>query len=102
MTKSNSRIVTIEVTEPSEVELRASEAREKYLGQFLSPHEVNSSRKAYLYPEVHAVLSRMVKNLGVKGVSIGSYASEILLDHFAHHQSVMQSVFDSNNENLFQ
>ena len=44
----------------------------------------------------------MVKNLGVKGVSIGSYASEILLDHFAHHQSVMQSVFDSNNENLFQ
>lgn len=96
-----SHIVTIAVTEPSEVELRASEAKEKYISQFLSPHEVRSNTKAYLYPEVHAVLSRMVKSLGAAGVSIGSYASEILLDHFAHHQSVMQSVFDSNKTPLF-
>ncbi len=101
MAKSKSHIVAIAVTEPSEVELRASEAREKYISQFLSPHEVLSNKKAYLYPEVHAILSRMVRSLGVKGVSIGSYVSEILLDHFAHNQSVMQSVFDSNKEPLF-
>ncbi|MFV9805704.1 DUF3408 domain-containing protein [Phocaeicola vulgatus] len=81
--------------------MRASEARDKYLSQFLSPHEVRSNTKAYLYPEVHAVLSRMVKALGKSGVSIGSYASEILLDHFAHHRSVMQSVFDAEKEPLF-
>ena len=97
MTKSRS-IVTIEVTAPSEVELRASEARDRYVSQF---HEVRSNTKAYLYPEVHAVLSRMVKALGKSGVSIGSYASEILLDHFAHHRSVMQSVFDNGKEPLF-
>lgn len=101
MTKSQSHIVTIEVTTPSEIELRASEARDKYVSQFLSPHEVRSNTKAYLYPEVHAVLSRMVKALGKSGVSIGSYASEILLDHFAHHRSVMQSVFDAGKEPLF-
>lgn len=101
MTKSQSHIVTIEVTAPSEIELRASEARDKYVSQFLSPHEVRSNTKAYLYPEVHAVLSRMVKALGKSGVSIGSYASEILLDHFAHHWSVMQSVFDAGKEPLF-
>lgn len=101
MTKSQSHIVTIEVTAPSEIELRASEARDKYVSQFLSPHEVRSNTKAYLYPEVHAVLSRMVKALGNSGVSIGSYASEILLDHFAHHRSVMQSVFDAGKEPLF-
>ena len=100
MTKSRS-IVTSEVTAPSEVELRASEARDRYVSQFLSPHEVRSNTKAYLYPEVHAVLSRMVKALGKSGVSIGSYASEILLDHFAHHRSVMQSVFDNGKEPLF-
>lgn len=99
MTKSRS-IVTIEVTAPSEVALRASEARDRYVSQFLSPHEVRSNTKAYLYPEVHAVLSRMVKALGKSGVSIGSYASEILLDHFAH-RSVMQSVFDNGKEPLF-
>ncbi len=101
MTKTKSHIVTIAVTEPSEVEQRASEAREKYISQFLTPHTVKSGTKAYIYPEVHAVLSRMIKTLGKNGVSIGSYVSEILLDHFAHHQSVMQSVFDSNNEDLF-
>lgn len=101
MAKSKSHIVAITVTEPSEVELRASEARDKYISRFLSPHEVQSNKKAYLYPEVHAVLSRMVRSLGTKGVSIGSYASEILLDHFANHQSVMQGVFDTNKEPLF-
>lgn len=101
MDKSRSHIVTIEVTAPSEVELRASEARDMYMSQFLSPREVRSNTKAYLYPEVHAVLSRMVKALGKSGVSIGSYASEILLDHFAHHRSVMQSVFDAGKEPLF-
>ena len=101
MAKPQSHVVTIEVTSHSEVELRASEARDKYVSQFLSPHEVRSNTKAYLYPEVHAVLSRMVKNLGINGVSIGSYASEILLDHFAHNRSVMQSVFDAGKEPLF-
>lgn len=43
----------------------------------------------------------MVKALGKSGVSIGSYASEILIDHFAHHRSVMQSVFDNGKEPLF-
>ncbi len=102
MSEPKSHIVTISVTEQSEVKQRASEAKERYITQFLSPHAVKSGAKAYLYPEVHAVLSRMIKTLGKSGVSIGSYVSEILLDHFAHHQSVMQSVFDSNNENLFQ
>lgn len=51
MTKSRLPIVTIEVTAPSEVELRAEEAREQYVSQFLSPHEVRSNTKAYLYPE---------------------------------------------------
>ena len=101
MAKSKSHIVTIAVTEQSEVELRASEVRDKYITRFLSPHEVQSNKKAYLYPEVHAILSRMVRSLGANGVSIGSYASEILLDHFANHQSVMQSVYDSNKEPLF-
>lgn len=101
MAKSQSHVVTIEVTAPSEVELRASEARDKYVSQFLSPHEVRSNTKAYLYPEVHAILSRMVRTVGNNGVSIGSYASEILLDHFAHNRSVMQSVYDSGKETLF-
>ena len=101
MATSKSHIVAITVTEPSEVDLRASEAKDKYIARFLSPHEVRSNTKAYLYPEVHAVLSRMVKSIGANGVSIGSYASEILLDHFTHYQSVMQNVYDSNKEPLF-
>ena len=96
MKKSQSRVVTtIEVAEIPDG------AEERYIERFLSPHILMSNRKVYIYPEVHAVLSRMVRSLGTKGVSIGSYASEILLDHFANHQSVMQGVFDTNKEPLF-
>lgn len=93
--------ITIEVTEASDVEVRSAEAQEKYLREFLKPREVKSNTKVYLYPEIHAVLSRMVKTLNLPGVSIGSYASEIILNHFANHQSVMQGLFDKNREDLF-
>ncbi len=96
MTKNNSRIVaTIEVTQIPEKE------NERYIERFLSPHEVKSNAKAYLYPEVHATLSKMVKAMGVGGVSIGSYASEIILDHIARHHAVMRSVFGEKCKDLF-
>lgn len=96
MKKSQSRIVaTIEVAQIPDDETT------RYVERFLSPHEVKSNAKAYLYPEVHATLSKMVRAMGISGVSIGSYASEIILDHIAKQHSVMRSVFGQNCKDLF-
>ncbi len=96
MKKSQSRIVaTIEVAQiPNDETTR-------YVERFLSPHEVKSNAKAYLYPEVHATLSKMVRAMGISGVSIGSYASEIILDHIAKHHTVMQGIYAKNTKDLF-
>lgn len=96
MKKSQSRIVaTIEVAQiPNDETTR-------YVERFLSPHEVKSNAKAYLYPEVHATLSKMVRAMGISGVSIGSYASEIILDHIAKHHTVMQGIYAKNIKDLF-
>lgn len=96
MRKNKSRIVTtIEVTEIPD------SAEEHYIERFLSPHEVKSNSKAYLYPEVHAALSRLVRAINRRGVSIGSYASEIILEHIARNNVVMRSVYDHNHKDLF-
>ncbi len=81
-------------------EIPSKESR-SYIERFLSPHALLSNRKVYLYPEVHALLSRMVKGLDIPGVSIGSYASEIILDHIARHHPVMQSIFKHSTKDLF-
>lgn len=91
-----SRIVTtIEVTQIPDGE------EERYIKRYLSPSLVNSNKKVYLYPEVHATLSKMIRNLGKKGVSIGAYASEIILDHIAQNHAVMNSVYERNHKKLF-
>lgn len=96
MKKSQSRIVaTIEVAQIPDDETT------RYVERFLSPHEVKSNAKAYLYPEVHATLSKMVRAMGISGVSIGSYASEIILDHIAKHHTVMQGIYTKNIKDLF-
>ena len=96
MKKSQSRIVaTIEVAQIPDDETT------RYVERFLSPHEVKSNAKAYLYPEVHATLSKMVRAMGISGVSIGSYASEIILDHIAKHHTVMQGIYAKNIKDLF-
>jgi hypothetical protein len=35
------------------------------------------------------------------GASIGSYVSEILLDHFANNREVMEGLYDENSQSLF-
>lgn len=93
---TKSRIITqIEVAQISDSECG------RYAERFLTPHTVISNKKIYVYPEVHAALSRMVKSMCAPGVSIGSYASEIILDHIAKHHSVMRSVFGQNCKDLF-
>lgn len=95
-TPNKSRIVaTIEVAQMPESE------NERYINRYLAPHEVNSNTKVYIYPEVHATLSRMVRAMGIPGVSIGSYASEIILDHIAKHHAVMRGIFDDKCKELF-
>lgn len=91
-----SRIVaTIEATEIP------NKDSERYIERFLTPHTLMSNKKVYIYPEVHALLSRMVKGLDISGVSIGSYASEIILDHIAWHHPVIQGIFNHGTKDLF-
>ena len=84
-----SPLVTINVNPATDIEVRAAEERKKYAAKFLRPGIVRSNTKVYIYPEVHAVLSRMAERFRDTGASIGSYVSEILLDHFANNREVM-------------
>ena len=61
MKKSQSRVVTT---------IEVADAEERYIERFLSPHILMSNRKVYIYPEVHAALSRMVKGLDLSLIHI--------------------------------
>ncbi len=94
-------LVTINVNPVADIDVRAAEERRKYAAKFLRPCIVRSNAKVYIYPEVHAVLSRMADRFRDTGASIGSYVSEILLDHFANNREVMEGLYDENSRSLF-
>lgn len=96
-----SPIVTINVNQVADIDVRAAEERKKYAAKFLKAGIVRSNSKVYIYPEVHAVLSRMADRFRDTGASIGSYVSEILLDHFANNREVMEGLYDENSQPLF-
>lgn len=96
-----SPIVTINVNQVADIDVRAAEERKKYAAKFLKAGIVRSNSKVYIYPEVHAVLSRMADRFRDTGASIGSYVSEILLDHFANNREVMEGLYDENSQQLF-
>lgn len=96
-----SPLVTINVNPATDIDVRAAEERRKYAATFLRPGIVRSNTKVYIYPEVHAVLSRMAERFRDTGASIGSYVSEILLDHFANNREVMEGLYDENSQPLF-
>lgn len=96
-----SPLVTINVTQVADIEVRAAEERKRYAAKFLKPGIICSNTKVYIYPEVHAVLSRMADRFRKSGMSIGSYVSEIILDHFANNREVMEGLYDENSQSLF-
>lgn len=96
-----SPFVTINVNPATDIDVRAAEERRKYAAKFLRPGIVRSNTKVYIYPEVHAVLSRMADRFRDSGTSISSYVSEIILDHFANNREVMEGLYDENSQSLF-
>lgn len=96
-----SPLVTINVTPVADIEVRAAEERKRYAAKFLKPGIICSNTKVYIYPEVHAILSRMADRFRKSGMSIGSYVSEIILDHFANNREVMEGLYDENRQSLF-
>lgn len=76
----------------------ASEAA--YVEKFLT-RKGTASCKTYIYPEVHAIVSRLVKACPDSGATIGCYISEVLIDHFRNNRDLMQSIFTRNKSSLF-
>ena len=96
-----SPFVTINVNPATDIDVRTAEERRKYTAKFLRPGIVRSNTKVYIYPEVHAVLSRMADRFRDSGTSISSYVSEIILDHFANNREVMEGLYNENSQPLF-
>ena len=78
-----------------------ADAEERYIERFLSPHILMSNRKVYIYPEVHAALSRMVKGLDRPECQSDPMPPEIILEHIARNNAVMRSVHERNHKDLF-
>lgn len=94
--------VTIEVTpETAEIAVSpADPAQTAYIEKYLT-RKGSATAKTYVYPQIHAILSKMVKASSASGATIGGYLSEIVLDHFRKNGELMQSIFDDNKQSLF-
>lgn len=95
--------VTIKVTSESiEAEVKAADPQQvAYIEKFLTRSNDFASTRTYIRPELHAILSKMVKANSASGATIGGYLSEIVLDHFAKNADLMKRIFENSREELF-
>lgn len=101
--KKNIHKVTIAVT-PGATEIAVAPVnpiQEAYVEKYLTKKKMATAR-TYIYPELHEILSKMVKSCGNPQATIGGYLSEIVLDHFQKNRELMQAIFDDNKTSLFE
>ncbi len=96
--------VTIKVTPDAlEAEIKpADPAQTAYVERYLTRSNDFATTRTYVRPEVHRILSRMVKANAATGATIGGYLSEIVLDHFARNADIMKRIFENSKEELFE
>lgn len=81
----------------------AIEYQEQFLNgdRFCSDHTPYTKR-AYISDEMHTLLIRMSNCMGGKGkVTIGSYLTAIVQEHFDTHADTIREVYELNTRNAF-
>lgn len=95
--------VTIKMTPDSlEAEVKTADPQQvAYIEKYLTRSNDFATTRTYIRPELHAILSKMVKANAATGATIGGYLSEIVLDHFAKNADLMKRIFEDSREELF-
>lgn len=72
-----------------------------YETTFLQRNELKARQSVYISKEIHEKVSRIVKVLGGRDLSVGGYIDNVLSQHFETYMDEINALYDIRYEKLF-
>lgn len=75
----------------------------EYLEHFMRMGEkpVRSSNAAYIHPEFHERIQRIVQVIGKNRISFSVYVNHVLEQHFIENEGVIRRLYKKNYEDVY-
>lgn len=75
---------------------------EEYLEPFLRPQELQQRQCVYISAKAHASISKIVKRLNIKNLTVGVYIDTVLRQHFDAHRDELNAIYRRVEDDLFE
>lgn len=75
----------------------------EYIEKFLQPAKgpVRSAKSAYIRPEFHERIQRIVRVIGKNDLSLSVYVDHVLEHHFKENEEVIRRLYNKNYEDIY-
>lgn len=75
----------------------------EYMEKFLQPAKgpVRSAKSAYIRPEFHERIQRIVRVIGKNDLSLSVYVDHVLEHHFKENEEVIRRLYNKNYEDIY-
>ena len=75
----------------------------EYIEKFLQPAKgpVRSAKSAYVRPEFHERIQRIVRVIGKNDLSLSVYVDHVLEHHFKENEEVIRRLYNKNYKDVY-
>ena len=89
---------SIEKKEP----VRRKRGNADYSSMFLQRNELKSRSNVYISQRIHATISKIVRVIADKNVSVGGYIDNVLLQHLEAHKDEINDLYKRERKDLIE
>jgi Protein of unknown function (DUF3408). len=73
---------------------------ERYGKQYLKPSDLKERQCVYISRNVHETIADIVKIIGERGLSIGSYIDTVLQEHLQEHKNEINRLYRKSKSRI--
>jgi hypothetical protein len=75
---------------------------DEYLEMFLRPEELQQRQNVYISANVHATISKIVRRLNMRNLTVGVYVDTILRQHLEANRDELNAIYRRIDDDLFE
>ena len=95
-----------EKTEPEEKESVVKRTYKKrknseYLDAFLKPRVLRQRQSVYISQDIHEFISKIVKKLGVRNMTVGVFIDTVMAQHIKDHKEELRAIYYREEGDIF-
>jgi Protein of unknown function (DUF3408). len=74
----------------------------KYLDAFMKPKVLKQRQSVYISQDVHEFISKVVKKVGVKNLTVGVFIDTVMSEHINNHADELRAIYYKEEKDIFE